>query len=159
MTDKHRVIDALVTQLEESLTVAIESANNAHLDATHEQSKAETQYDSLGIEMAYLAEGQSKRIESIKNDIQRLTNLTLPVHHDAVQVGHLVKLCDINKANQIIWVFILPVAGGHQITIDNVQIQTVTPSTPMAQLLLNKELDECVNLAWLNSEFEISSIS
>lgn len=158
MTDKHRVIDALVTLLEESLTVAIESANNAHLDATHEQSKAETQYDSLGIEMAYLAEGQSKRIESIKNDIQRLTNLTLPVHHDVVQVGHLVKLSDIKLEQKAKWVFILPVAGGHQITIDKVQIQTVTPNTPMAQLLLNKEHNECVNLAWLNGEFEISIV-
>jgi transcription elongation GreA/GreB family factor len=75
-----------------------------------------------------------------------------------VQVGHLVKLSDIKLEHKVKWVFILPVAGGHQLSIDNIIIQTVTPNTPMAQLLLNKEQDDCVNLAWLNGEFEISIV-
>ncbi|WP_199922461.1 hypothetical protein [Pseudoalteromonas piratica] len=52
--------------------------------------KAETQYDSLGIEMAYLAEGQSKRIESLRQDIQVLKETAFPSQREQVQLAHLV---------------------------------------------------------------------
>ena len=56
--NKTHVIEHLRFALEAQLHNAKEAAKAAHDAATHEESVAETQYDTLGLEAAYLAQGQ-----------------------------------------------------------------------------------------------------
>ena len=154
MINKHQVIDMLILQLENSLNIAVQSATHAHQDATHEQSKAETQYDSLGIEMAYLAEGQSKRIESLRQDIQVLKDTPFPNQREQVQLAHLVHLVD-NQTDAPLWVFILPVAGGNKVKLNDVICQIVTPNAPIAKKLLKQSVGDDVYFDWLDKEYEI----
>ena len=154
MINKQLVIDRLISQLETSLEIAVQSAKHAHQDATHEQSKAETQYDSLGIEMAYLAEGQSKRIESLRQDIHVLQETQFPNQHEQVKLGHLVHLVDC-QADTPLWVFILPVAGGNKVVLDDVVCQIVTPNAPIAKKLLKQFVGDEIRFDWLAKEYEI----
>ncbi|MDE3273259.1 transcription elongation factor GreAB [Pseudoalteromonas sp. G4] len=154
MINKQQVVGTLILQLENSLNIAVQSAKNAHQDATHEQSKAETQYDSLGIEMAYLAEGQSKRIESLRQEIQALKETQFPNQHEQVKLGHLVHLIDC-QADAPLWVFILPVAGGNKVVLGDVVCQIVTPSAPIAKKLLKQFVGDEIRFDWLAKEYEI----
>ena len=154
MINKSLIKHTLIEQLEASLAVAVQSAKHAHQDATHEQSKTETQYDSLGIEMAYLAEGQSKRIETLRREIQVLKESIEPISNQKIQLGHLIKLesCDDES---LLWVYILAVAGGNKVTFNDVDIQIVTPSAPIAHKLLKQSIGDEIYLDWLNKAYEV----
>ncbi len=55
--------------LKSKIAEAEEAAMNAHHAAIDDQSVAETQYDTLAIEAGYLAEGQSRRIQMLKEEL------------------------------------------------------------------------------------------
>lgn len=157
MINKSLIKQALIEQLEASLTVAVQSAKHAHQDATHEQSKAETQYDSLGIEMAYLAEGQSKRIEALRQEIQVLKESIEPISNQKIQLGHLIKLENCEDES-VLWVYILAVAGGNKVILNNADFQIVTPSAPIAKKLLKQSIDDIVSFDWQATEYEIIEV-
>lgn len=155
--NKHHLLSLVKIQIEENLKVAIEAAANARQDAAHEQSKAETQYDSLGTEMAYLADGHNKRIAQLQKELATLSVFSLPQQNDSIGVGHLVKLVDEGNNNSL-FIFILPVAGGYQLNNQEYTIQVVTKDAPIAEKLLNRQLYDEVSLDWLNQYYEIVSI-
>ena len=63
---KDALIAAVLVRLEEDLKVAQDAARAARDAATHEESVAENKYDTFGLESAYLAEGQAKRVREIE---------------------------------------------------------------------------------------------
>jgi len=60
LMDKARIIEQIVASLSESLAVLEKAARASHAEATHESSKAESKYDTRGLEAAYLAGGQAR---------------------------------------------------------------------------------------------------
>jgi len=143
--NKALLITHILQHLEQELTNCKLAANNAHLAAIDDQSVAETQYDTLAIESAYLAEGQSRRIaefESAIDDFQQLAvqlvitkkNIKTVVLGSAVQLSE-----DFARDN---WFFIAPAAAGYRLSIDKKNITVITPKSPMGHALLNKEVDD-----------------
>ena len=59
--EKSRLIKQIVASLSQSLGVLEKAARASHAEATHESSKAESKYDTRGLEAAYLAGGQAGR--------------------------------------------------------------------------------------------------
>jgi len=141
--DKTELIQRMIQNLKEELSQAIHAAEEAHAGATHEQSKAETQYDTIGLEHAYLAEGQSRRIDELRLDISKLVNWKAPTYNDdnEVYLGACLNLISENDEHRLM-LFITP-AGGAQ-NIDGFQM--ITPSTPLGKALLGKSLDDVVTL-------------
>jgi hypothetical protein len=116
--------------------------------ATHEQSKAETQYDTLGLEYAYLAEGQSRRIDILKEEIVKLENWKAPTFYEEQEI-YLGALLQLISASQLepLWVFLVPAGGGQKITIaDNITLHTITPDTPLGISILGKVIGDDVTL-------------
>ena len=64
---KQELISAFITQLERDLVTMKEAARNTLQAATHEESKAENEYDTRGLEASYLAGAQSKRAAEIED--------------------------------------------------------------------------------------------
>ena len=52
----------LIKQINDELEVIKKSAEIAHDDATHEESRAENKYDTRGLESSYLAGAQMERV-------------------------------------------------------------------------------------------------
>lgn len=145
--DKSQLIAHAITQLERELAKTTLAAQQARDAATNEQSKAETQYDTLSIEAGYLAEGHSKRIAQMKKDIQLLQACLTDIEQldaEEVMLGSLVQLEQDSSANH--WFFISPSAGGHKVTNENYDVTFVTKQSPMAQALLGKMVDDEVSL-------------
>ena len=142
--DKASLVTHLVTQLSEDLQQAEQAAQHAMEGAIHDQSKAETQYDTLGLEHAYLAEGQSRRIEDLKESITLLKHMPLVdlTPDDAIILSALIQVQGA-KDSKAQTLFLAASGGGKKLTYDGHDIMTITPHSPLGEELLGRyEEDE-----------------
>ena len=152
----------LLKLMQQELDAAFDAVNEAHANATHEQSKPENQYDTLALEAAYLAHGQSERIAELQDQIAILNNFELREfsEDDQIAAGALIQLLNCNDdTTKLLWM--LPVAGGEVLASGDDNITTVTPQAPIAQELIGRyEGDEItLNLPVGQQSFEIYKIS
>jgi len=144
---KQKLIKDILGILQKEVSGAISAAQQAHDGATHEQSKAETQYDTLGLEHAYLAQGQSRRINELVHAISLLENWKVEsfTQDDEIYLGALVTLLNIHS-KQLLHVFIVPSGGGVNIELEKVKYQVITAQTPLGQSLIGLTVGETVLL-------------
>jgi hypothetical protein len=157
---KPEIIALIIHNLNKDLAQAIFAAEQAMKGATHEQSKAETQYDTLGLEYAYLAEGQSRRIDILKEEIVKLENWQASTFNQQQEIylGALLLLVNVSTPERL-WVFLIPAGGGQKITIeDNTILHTITPNTPLGLSILGKAIGDKITLPNGNI-FEIEQLS
>jgi len=142
---KNIIVNKILENIEKELEVLIIAANNAHLAAIDDQSVAETQYDTLAIEASYLAEGQSRRVQALKNAIATIKSLVLK-ESVRVIIGSLVQLSADESSKH--WFFISPVGAGFRCQVTQQNITVITPQSPMGIALLGKRsLDDiCVQI-------------
>jgi len=148
------LVTAIVEQLERQLETAINASQDAHSSATHSENIADNKYDTLAVEAAYLAHGQSMRISELQETIHLYRNFQRPVftQQSPVRLGALVEL--ENSAGQVQRVFIGPAAGGLKIGEPPNTITVVTRSTPLGGAIIDKYLDDEIKLN-INSRSEI----
>ena len=144
--NKALLIDDLLLTLEQTLLIATRAADDARDLATHEQSKPETQYDTVGLEASYLAHGQSQRVEQLKNDAILWNNVGVKcfASSDAISAGALV-LLENDKSIQS-WYLIGPSGGGLQLKQKKIIVSVVTQAAPLGSVLLGKHIDDEVAL-------------
>lgn len=138
---KHALIHELITLIQQDIAEALAAAQAAHDGATHEQSKAETQYDTLGLEHAYLAHGQSQRIEQMQLSILKLNGLLKELTEESHEfeeayLGAIIELADESDASPTTTLFFVPAGGGYTLKSDSTSlnaIQTLTPDAPLAK--------------------------
>src|ERR1035437_7004166 len=68
--EEAELIKHIIGSLTESLEVLEKAARASHEEATHESSRAESKYDTRGIEAAYLAGGQARQAKEILDSIK-----------------------------------------------------------------------------------------
>ena len=73
--NKRAIIKKIVARLTEELQVYFRAAQFSRAEATHESSKAESKYDTRGLEASYLARGQSKQAAEIEAAIAEFEKL------------------------------------------------------------------------------------
>ncbi len=64
--NKRAVLQKIIGKLTEELGVYFRAAQNSRAEATHEQNKAESKYDTRGLEASYLARGQSRQAAELE---------------------------------------------------------------------------------------------
>lgn len=69
--DKFLLQQQVLERLAEDLLHVEQAVRAAHDTATHEENIAENKYDTLGLEAAYLATGQARRAEAIRQSMAR----------------------------------------------------------------------------------------
>ncbi len=146
MISKTILFDLLKAQLESDLQTNLRAADMAHKAATDSESKAETQYDTLGLEASYLAHGQSMRAHELQNALSRLELIAEQSQNtlDTVDLFHLVTLEDESEKQK--YYFICPVAGGYKLEQNNHQINVLSPESPLGELLLGGQKDDEISL-------------
>jgi transcription elongation GreA/GreB family factor len=145
--DKHLLLAQLLATLQQELNEALLAAKEAHAGAIHEQSKAETQYDTIGLEHAYLAEGQSRRIAELHEEIVSLRNLPPTTTGDGhIRLNSLVILQD-EQSSEHMRVWLLPAGGAQSLATPEGRVQVITPKSPIAGLLRGKRQEDVIRLA------------
>src|ERR1700728_2792408 len=92
--EKSRLIEQIVASLSESVAVLEKAARASHAEATHESSKAESKYDTRGLEATYLAGGQARQAREILDSIKLYETLMAKdfAADEAVDLTALVEL-------------------------------------------------------------------
>jgi hypothetical protein len=155
--DKKDLLVQLIQHLQQEIDVTMNAVNEAHALASHEQSKPENQYDTLALEAAYLAHGQSERIAELQRQVMLLNHFDFLEYNDdsRTAVGALVCVeeFDIEVNNpDLQWFWLLPVAGGVLLNVGEIEIRTITAKAPLADKLLGSYVgDEILLNLSLNS--------
>jgi len=136
--DKKRAYQLILARLSEDLAVSVRAAQTAHETATHEENIAENKYDTLGLEAAYLAAGQSRRVEEIRQALSLFENLQLRDFDEelGIQTSALVQL--VNEQDQQRWVFIGPDGAGLKVQYEGTEILVITTRAPLGNALLHR---------------------
>lgn len=138
MMDKLLLQQQVLERLAEDLLQAEQAVQVAHEAATHEENIAENKYDTLGLEAAYLATGQARRAEAIR---QAMTNWRQfrPRPYDAsegIQLGALVCLVDADdKQHQL---FLGPDGGSMKLICGADFVQIISNKAPLGRAMLGK---------------------
>ena len=135
---KARLIQQIIANLSDSLALLEKAARASHAEATHESSKAESKYDTRGLEAAYLAGGQARQAKEILDSINLYR--ALPVRDfipaEPIDLTALVEL-DVDGTRALF--FIGPRNGGLEIDCQRKEITVITPQSPLGQHLVGKK--------------------
>lgn len=135
--NKASLLEKILLELQTKLDAAIAETKSAKEAATHEESKPENKYDTRGLEATYMAQAQAKRVGQIKEDIYNLSKIKFENQSTKVISGSLVKLLYLEQEKEAFY-FVLP-SGGINIDFKAETIKSISVSSPLAQVLLNKE--------------------
>lgn len=158
--NKQDVLQLIIDKLEVDLDIAQRAAQTAYETATHEENIAENKYDTLGLEASYLAAGQARRVEEIRQSLMLYQKLALAPfnEHKGIQPGDLITLENHLGVEQHL--FLGPDAAGLKVQYDAHAITVITARAPLGQTLLGKlagdELEIHVNGS--SQTFEVTQI-
>lgn len=144
--NKRLLIQKIVTRLRAELGVYFRAAQASRAEATHEQNKAESKYDTRGLEASYLARGQSKQAAELEAAIAEFEKLEVRkfTATDGIHVGALV---EVALDREVSLYFMGPRAGGTEVTHDQKEILVITPQSPLGAQLLERRAGEKVALS------------
>ena len=158
--DKFLLQQQVLKRLADDLLQAEQAVRAAHETATHEENIAENKYDTLGLEAAYLATGQVRRAEAIRQALANWRQFR-PRPYDVkkgIQLGALVCLVDSDDQQQHL--FLGPDGGSMQLVNGSQVVQVISSQAPLARVMLGKCEGEDVSLevASMRQQFEVLSV-
>ena len=133
--NKETVRQLIVAQLDEARQNQERAAALARDEATHEESRPESKYDTHSQEAAYLAEGQARLAAELAAARTALAALPLPQFDGATPIA-LGALVELEQPRGSAWYFIGPAAGGTSVAVDGREILVVTPQSPLGRQLM-----------------------
>ena len=158
--DKLLLQQQVLKRLAEDLLQAEQAARAAHETATHEENIAENKYDTLGLEAAYLATGQVRRAEAIREALANWRQLR-PRPYDVrkgIQLGALVYMVDSDDKQQHL--FLGPDGGSMKLVSGTQLVQVISSEAPLGRAMLGKcEGDEVsIQVALIRQQFEVLQV-
>ena len=138
---KAELIKRIVAGLNQSLNTLEKAARASKEEATHENNKPESKYDTHGLEAAYLAGGQARQAKEILDSIALYEELPTRsfAASDPVDLTALVELSADGVRSTY---FIGPRNGGLEISYRGSEITVITPQSPLGQNLMGKKTGE-----------------
>jgi transcription elongation GreA/GreB family factor len=132
----------LLAQLEAQLAAARSAHEVAAKAATHEESRAENDKDTRGLEQSYLARGHAQRVAELENAVVVVHAFAPRAFRDgdAIALGALVEIEEDGKTRRL---WLAPHGGGVELTGG---ITVVTPTSPLGLALLGKHVDDDVEM-------------
>ena len=144
--DKTQLLVELRALMEADLEIITASQEDAQAGATHAENKAEGDKDMRSTEDSYLARGLAKRVTELRAAVVQLSALRLRTFDDESKIA-LTALVEVEDDHgQAMRYFVAPVGGGIVLGLGETKVSVVTPSSPLGQALLGRELDDEVEL-------------
>jgi transcription elongation GreA/GreB family factor len=142
---KSAIREAIQAQLRAELALQAGAALLARDEATSEESRAESKYDTHGQEAAYLAESQAKLAGEIEMSLALYASLPMPDFgpDDVIALGALVELGMRGRSS---WFFLGPRGGGIEVSAGQRKILVLTPQSPLGRQLLGKRVGDTVQV-------------
>ena len=143
--NKSLLLDAIVGEITSALNNSLAAAEEARATATNKENAAENKYDTLGLEAAYLAHGQSERVVQLEKDLAAYVSLRKRLKdHAIVEVGSVLKL--EHETGETRFLFIGTASGGLVVSLGGVSVIVITPGSPLGKALLGGVIDDDVSI-------------
>ena len=138
MKKKQALVRKIVEELQAELERFAKAARASHAEATDPQSKAEHKYDTRGLEAAYLAGGQARKVAELEETIELFQKLKVVEFgpETPIDYGALVQ---IEMRGGTSWYFVAPKAGGLEVIHEKEEITVITPQSPLGEQLMEKK--------------------
>jgi transcription elongation GreA/GreB family factor len=133
--DKKTLLEALKLQLQGELERAQKRAKDAADGATHEENRAEGDKDMRATEASYVARGQAGRASEMEEAFVRVSALELLDFKPGARIA-ISALIELRHDGRRLHYFLVPAAGGERLTVNGIEIQTLTPQSPLGRALL-----------------------
>jgi len=158
--NKAQLVKQIITSLTESLGVLEKAARASHEEATHESSKAESKYDTRGLEAAYLAGGQARQAREILDSIKVYETLVTRDFASGEPI-ELTALVELDADDTHSTYFIGPKNGGLEIKHRRKEIMVISPQSPLGQNLVGRKAGQrwTAKLGGSTVEYHIVSVS
>ncbi len=141
----------ILKQLQAEVELQANAAELARDEATSEESRAESKYDTHSQEAAYLAEGQAKLAAEATEAIEVYQSMPFPdfTSDSPVALGALV---EIEAGDQRAWYLLGPRAGGLELSMDDgTPVLLITPQSPLGHQLVGKSIGSAVQVPGSNT--------
>ena len=157
---KADLVRLIIASLTESLSVLEKAARASHAEATHESSRAESKYDTRGLEAAYLAGGQARQAKEILDSIKAYESLATRDFTPGMAI-ELTALVELDADGTHSTYFIGPKSGGLEIEHSRKEIMVITPQSPLGQNLIGRKAGHrwAVRLGGSKVKYHIVSVS
>jgi len=133
--NKKDIVHQLTEHLRQQLATMTEAAKAAHEASTGEEAKAESKYDTRGLEASYLADAQAEQCQKLAQHLRIFESLEL----DHIEPGSPVELgalVEVENDGNFSYFLLTPCAGGICIDYEDADITTLSPEAPLFQNLL-----------------------
>ncbi len=153
--DKSTLIGAIITQLEADLAQATDAALESAESATHEEARAESKYDTRGLETSYLASGQARHALELKESLDAMRNFAPPLFESSspAALGAIVTTLSSNGRETF---FLAPGLGGIELETDEGPLTVITSKSPIGNELIGKRTGDRIQAGGGKSIIRIS---
>ena len=159
MITKRTIVQQVIKQLGQELEDLAGASASMHADASDEQNKAEDQYDTRGLETAYLASSQARLATETEAAMAAYQALTLRKFGPADPID-LTALVELESRGARDLYFVGPQGGGLEIKHKETEVLVITPESPLCQQLIGKKAGDRIKLQTRGpaQEFKIISV-
>lgn len=134
--EKQDVMAALKAELESELQRQQAANEQASAGATDSESRAESKWDTGGLEASYLARGYARQYAALVEQAEALRGFEpADFSGKAAAVGALIR-CDFEGFTS--YIFLLHCCGGTDLMVDGEEVTVVTLESPLGATLAGK---------------------
>ncbi len=131
--NKQKILAAVILALEEDLRRQLAAQEKAAAGATHGEAKAETKWDTCGLEQSYLARGHARQFEALAIKVETLRAFFPPdFSGKPIGIGALV---ETQMEGEGLLFFLLEGGGGIEVIVDGREVTVITPESPVGRAL------------------------
>ncbi|WPJ95768.1 hypothetical protein SH580_20315 [Coraliomargarita algicola] len=144
--NKTNFFQCLLSTLREEALNAVNASKDAAAYATNEESRAESQWDTQGLEASYLAAGQAGQARQWAEAIEELQSEREELLKRKTQVSFGALFC-CDFGDSVEHFFFAGTAGGQIIFMEGYDVTVITAQSPLAGRLLGRKAGDSFRLA------------
>jgi transcription elongation GreA/GreB family factor len=141
--EKDALLLALRQQLDGSLATLLRRQQDTQKAATHAENRPEHSKDTRATEQSYLARGLAVRVDALRQAANQLAKTRAQpfASDESVAIMALVAIRVEDELAATVW-WLVPAAGGLELTQQKTRIRTLTPAAPLGRALLGLSVGE-----------------
>ncbi len=138
---KQQIVEQITDHLQAQLNTMTEAARASHDASTGDEAKAESKYDTRGLEASYLADAQAEQCRKLEHSLHTFKSLA----YEDLPAGSAIEpsaLVETELNGTIAYYLLTPCAGGITIEHEGFDLTTLSPEAPLYQNLLGHHIGE-----------------
>lgn len=134
--DKKKIVKALLAELQEELRRQLAAQTTAAEGATHAEARAETKWDTCGLEQSYLARGHARQFEVLAKQVEALRAF-VPPDFTGRPIG-VGALAEAETGGERLLFLLMDCGGGIELSVDGREVTVITPASPVGAALAGR---------------------